>query len=150
MKLRTIFLSAFVVAAPAMPAAGAPNAESSDDYREGYRAGYDDGFQRGYEKGMREGGVAAAPAPSAPPRSTGPITISRAVYGTSSRMCDATRWAARSANGRMSATLDVTNSICGDPSPGDRKSLDVTYVCGTVAKTASANEHRSVYLDCTP
>ena len=50
----------------------------------------------------------------------------------------------------MSANLDVTNSICGDPSPGDRKSLDVTYVCGTIAKTASANEHRSVYLDCTP
>lgn len=40
--------------------------------------------------------------------------------------------------------------MCGDPSPGDRKSLEVTYVCGSVAKTASANEHRSVTLDCTP
>ncbi|HEX7560401.1 MAG TPA: hypothetical protein VF386_14460 [Usitatibacter sp.] len=149
MKLTTMVLSALVAAAPIV-AAGAPNTDSSDDYRDGYRAGYDDGFQRGYEKGMKEGGVAAVPAPSAPPRSTGPITISRAVYGTSSRICDATRWAARSANGRMSANFDVTNSICGDPSPGDRKSLDVTYVCGTIAKTASANEHRSVYLDCTP
>ena len=149
MKLTTIFVSALVVAAP-MAAVGAPNPDSSEDYREGYRAGYDDGFQRGYEKALREGPAVAAPAPMAPPRSTGPITISRAVYGNSSRICDATRWAARSANGRMSATLDVTNNICGDPSPGDRKSLDVTYVCGTVAKTASANEHRSVYLDCTP
>jgi len=54
------------------------------------------------------------------------------------------------ANGRMTATLDVTNDICGDPSPGDRKSLDVTYGCGAIGKTASANEHRSVSLDCSP
>jgi hypothetical protein len=49
MRLTTIFLSALVVAAP-MAAVGAPNPESSDDYRDGYRAGYDDGFQPGYEK----------------------------------------------------------------------------------------------------
>ncbi len=143
-------VTAIVLAAPAMAAGGAPSSENSDDYRDGYRAGYDDGFQRGYEKGLKEGGVVAVPAPPAPSRSTGPITVSRAVYGNGSRICDATRWAARSANGRMSASLDVTNGICGDPSPGDRKSLDVTYVCGTIAKTASASEHRSVYLDCTP
>jgi len=130
-----------------------PGTESDDRYNQGYRAGYDDGFQRGYEKGLREGG-AQAPAPSVapgpPPRATGPITISRAVYGTSSKSCDATRWAARMSNGRASATLDASNSICGDPAPGDRKSLDVTYVCGSIAKSATAYEHRSVYLDCTP
>jgi len=137
-------------------AAQQPNSENSEDYREGYRAGYDDGFQRGYQKGLREsGGVAVAPVPAAPPgpppRSTGPITISRAVYNNGgSRMCDATRWAARMANGRATATLEVSNSMCGDPAPGDRKSLDVTYVCGTIAKTATAYEHRSLYLDCSP
>ena len=126
-----------------------PGAEQ-DDCRQGYRAGYDDGFRRGYEKGMHEARAAAVQAPAPPPPITGPITVSRAVYGSSAHSCDATHWAARNANGRMSASLDVSNKICGDPSPGDRKSLDVTYVCGTIAKTATAYEHRSVYLDCSP
>jgi hypothetical protein len=54
------------------------------------------------------------------------------------------------ANGRSTASLDASNSICGDPAPGDRKQLSVTYVCGTIAKSADAYEHRTVYLDCTP
>ena len=148
-------LAAALAASGAMVAAAegpsGPGTEEPDRYREGYRAGYDDGFQRGYEKGLREGSVQApVVAPGPPPRATGPITISRAVYGTSSKGCDATRWAARMANGRATATLDVSNGICGDPAPGDRKSLDVTYVCGSIAKSATAFEHRSVYLDCTP
>jgi hypothetical protein len=132
--------------------AQAPGSDTSDDYRAGYRAGYDDGFQRGYDKAMREGASAPAPvvAPAAPARASGPITISRAVYGNGSRSCDASRWAARMSNGRATATLDVSNSICGDPAPGDRKSLDVTYVCGSIAKSATGFEHRSVFLDCTP
>jgi hypothetical protein len=149
MKLAAASAAAFAMAAMAQ----APNGNNSDDYRDGYRAGYDDGFQRGYEKAIREAGApppAPVIAPGPPPRSTGPITISRAVYGSSARSCDASRWAARMANGRMSATLDVSNSICGDPAPGDRKSLDVTYVCGTIAKSVTAYEHRSVLLDCTP
>jgi hypothetical protein len=79
----------------------------------------------------------------------GPITVSRAYYGTSSKSCDATRWVARKVNGRRSASFEVTNDMCGDPAKGDRKELEITYVCGTVAKTASAYEHRTVYLDCT-
>ncbi len=157
MKLQALRLAAAFVASGAMAAAAegpsGPGTES-DDYRAGYRAGYDDGFQRGYEKAMRETNTppppAAPVAPVAPPRATGLITISRAVYGTSSKSCDATRWAARMANGRASASLDVSNSICGDPAPGDRKQLSVTYVCGSIAKSADGYEHRSVYLDCTP
>ncbi|HUL56875.1 MAG TPA: hypothetical protein VLT60_07745 [Usitatibacter sp.] len=144
-------LAASAAMAAAAEGPSGPGTESDDRYNQGYRAGYDEGFQRGYEKGLREGSAQApAVAPGPPPRATGPITISRAVYGTSSKGCDATRWAARMANGRASATLDVSNSICGDPAPGDRKSLDVTYVCGSIAKSATAYEHRSVYLDCTP
>ena len=60
------------------------------------------------------------------------------------------RWVARRANGRRTASIDVTNDMCGDPARGDRKELEVTYVCGSIAKTASAHEHRTVYLDCTP
>jgi hypothetical protein len=156
MGLRAMRLFATLAASGAIAAmAEGPSGPGtdSDDYRAGYRAGYDDGFQRGYEKAMREANVpppVAAPAPSGPPRSTGPITISRAVYGTSAKSCDATRWAARMANGRATASLDASNSICGDPAPGDRKSLSVTYVCGTIAKAADGYEHRSVFLDCTP
>jgi len=122
-----------------------------DGYRKGYREGYDEGFRHGYDKAMREmQGAAVSAPPPPPPRSTGPITVSRAVYGSNAHSCEATRWVAHRANGRTTATLDVSNDICGDPSPKDRKQLEVTYVCGTIAKTASAYEHRSVVLDCTP
>lgn len=131
-----------------------PNMGNSEAFRQGYKAGFDDGFSRGYQKALNERGappMAAPPAPPPPPpRSTGPINITRAVYGSGNRICDATRWTRSRAQGRQTASLDVTNNICGDPAPGDRKSLEVTYVCGLIAKTASANEHRSVTLDCTP
>jgi hypothetical protein len=141
-------LGALVLAVSASAARG----QDTPDYREGYRKGYDDGFASGYRKGLEESGRAAAPvpAPPPPPRATGPITVSTAYYGTSSKSCDATRWVARRANGRRSASIEVTNEMCGDPARGDRKQLEVTYVCGSIAKTASAYEHRSVYLDCTP
>lgn len=122
----------------------------SHDYREGYRRGYDDGFASGYRKGLAESSRPAPPAAApAPPHPTGPITVSTAYYGTSSKSCDATRWLARKVNGRRTASFEVSNTMCGDPAPGDRKELEVTYVCGAVAKTASAYEHRTLYLDCT-
>ncbi len=117
-----------------------------DAYREGYQRGYEDGFASGYRKAQEEAGATAA-QPAGP---TGPITVSNARYGTSSRSCDATRYVARRANGRRSYSFEVTNDMCGDPAHGDRKQLEVTYICGSLAKTASANEHRNVYLDCTP
>jgi len=78
----------------------------------------------------------------------GPIHVTGAVYGTSSHNCDGTRFLSRRANGKRSYSFEVTNEICGDPAHGERKSLDVTYRCGEVQKTASANEHRTIYLDC--
>jgi hypothetical protein len=154
MRFKAMRAAAVFAATIAASCAYAQNSDS-DDYRAGYRSGYDDGFQRGYEKGLRESGAQApaqvvAPPPSAPPRSTGPIAISRAVYGNGSHVCDASRWAARMANGRAMATLDASNEICGDPAKGERKSRDVTYVCGSIAKSATAYEHRSLSLDCTP
>ena len=140
-----------VIAILACTTAVSALAQGVDRNSDSYRAGYEDGFDRGYQKGLREGRASAeAPPPAAPPKSTGPITISRAVYGTSSKTCDATRHVARKANGRTMASIDVTNEMCGDPSPGSRKSLEITYICGTIAKTASAYEHRSADLDCSP
>jgi hypothetical protein len=48
----------------------------------------------------------------------------------------------------MDVSFEVTNEMCGDPSHGDRKELAVTYRCGEAIKTAAANEHRNIYLDC--
>ncbi len=149
LPLVTLALALGFAAAPV----AAANGDESADYREGYRRGYDDGFASGYRKGIEEvrraAPPAAAPAPPPPPRPSGPITVSTAYYGTSSKSCDATRWLARKVNGRRSATVSVSNEMCGDPARGDRKQLEVTYVCGTIAKTASAYEHRDLYLDCT-
>ena len=129
--------------------------EVRDAYRRGYERGVERGFERGYRKGFDEGerrGVPAAPPPPPPPPQpvpTGPIRVTGAFYGTSAKNCDATRFVASRANGKRSYSIEVTNNMCGDPARGDRKALEVTYWCGRLSKSASANEHRTIYLDCT-
>jgi hypothetical protein len=124
---------------------------SADENPDSYSKGFKDGWKEGYEQARKE--LGSLQGPSAPVVESKPmpfpITISFARYGDSSRDCDATSYVARRANGRMSVSVDVTNGMCGDPSPGQRKSLDVTYICGNRSKTASAYEHRAVYLDCS-
>ena len=144
---------AAILAALLVAAAGSAFADDEERprdpreaYREGYQRGYEDGFDRGYRKAKEEARAAAAQAP----RPTGPITISSARYGTTSKGCDATRYVARRANGKQSYSFEVSNEMCGDPAHGDRKELQVSYICGSLAKSASANEHRNIYLDCTP
>lgn len=125
--------------------------ERSPDLREAYRRGFEAGFERGYAKGLAESdrrGAAMAPPPPPEPR-LGPIRITGAYYGTSSKNCDATRWLAYRANGKRSYSIEVTNDICGDPARGQRKELNATYRCGDIEKTASANEHRTIYLSCS-
>ena len=148
----------WTAAAAAVVAAAAPAGAQEDppeyrdrgDAREAYRRGYERGFERGYSKGLEDGERrASASAPPPAPKATGPIRVTGAFYGTSSRNCDATRYVASRANGKRSYSFEVSNNICGDPARGDRKSLEVTYRCGGMDKTASANEHRTIYLDCT-
>ena len=120
----------------------------SDDYNDGFRAGYRQGFSEGRKEALREVNT-RPPAPPPPPQVIlGPIRNASAFYGSDSKQCNATHWVGRRADGRMSASVDVENSICGDPAPGQRKSLEIAYTCGSVAKTASAFEHRTAYLDC--
>ncbi|MGZ5079230.1 MAG: hypothetical protein ACXWHZ_06775 [Usitatibacter sp.] len=130
-----------------------PEYRDRAEAREAYRRGYETGFERGYRKGLEDGERRAAPIvappPAAAPPRLGPIRVSGAFYGTSSKNCDATRYVASRANGKRSYSFEVTNNICGDPARGDRKELSVTYRCGEVDKTSSANEHRTIYLDCT-
>lgn len=124
----------------------------SQELREAYRRGYERGYDRGYRKGLesaeRRGPPAAvAPPPNAP---TGPIRVTGAYYGSRERNCEAGRAVARMANGKRSFSFKVTNEICGDPDPGKRKTLEVTYTCGQLQKTASAREHQTIYFDCSP
>ena len=127
--------------------------DQQDAYRRGYERGYDRGYQRGLEEARRGATVApppAAVAPAAPPPLVlGPIKITSAFYGSSSKNCDATRWVARRANGHRSHSFKVTNDICGDPHHGQRKTMEIVYWCGQVSRTASAREHQDVYLNCT-
>ena len=147
--LFTIAIAGMAATAWAQPSGGY---EGSN--RDAYRRGYDDGYQRGFDKGLEEGRRNAPPViieapPPSKPGPTGPITVSSAVYGNGSKSCNAMRFVAPRANGRSTATIDVSNSMCGDPAPGGRKELEVSYICGSYAKSASAYEHRSVFLDCT-
>ena len=133
--MRTAAMLLFARRGRGAPLAGAQDRDTQD-YRDGYRRGYDDGFASGYRKGLEETPRAAPVTPPPPPtlppppRSTGPIAISSAVYGTTSKSCDATRQVARRVNGRLTASFEVTNELCGDPAKGDRKQLEVTYICG--------------------
>ena len=127
--------------------------DQSDAYRRGYERGYDRGFQRGLEEARRSGPAYAAPPPAAvapapPPVILGPIKVTSAFYGSGSKNCDATRYVARQADGKKQHTVNVSNQMCGDPHHGQRKTLEVTYWCGAVSKSASAREHQSVYLNC--
>ncbi len=119
-------------------------AQDSSDYKEGYA----DGFRDGFEKGRRKA-IAEDRGESTSESKGYPITITSAIYGPESgSSCDARRFVGSRANGRRSASIDVTNKMCGDPSPGDRKSLEITYRCGSLVKTTSAYEHRTAYLSC--
>ena len=133
--------------AVALSAAAQPRDERREEaYRRGYDEGYERGYQRGLEEGERRARAALAPVPAAP--RIGPIRVTGATYGSTAHKCDATRYVARRADGKMSYSFEVSNEMCGDPSHGDRKELDVTYRCGDTLKTAAANEHRNIYLDC--
>jgi hypothetical protein len=135
---------ALVLAVLASPAAVAQN-----PYDDGYKRGYKEGFSEGYRKAQQDQQNAPPPVLAPPPVILGPINIQVARYGSSNKICDATRQVRLKAQGKRVASIDVSNSLCGDPDPGQRKELEVSYTCGSVAKTASAYEHRTAYLDCS-
>jgi len=122
----------------------------SPDYQQGYKEGFDQGFKQGYDRAVQDGRVPPPPAVVAPPPvPKRGIEVLRAWYGESERRsCDATGWVMRRFNHRSSASADVTNQICGDPAPGQRKELVVEYMCGAETKRASAYEHRSLSISC--
>ena len=152
------------------------NAVPAGDYQQGFKNGFDAGFKDGYERAMQDirarqameqnaarpqyvapgaaavvGGNAAAPARPAI-RNRG-IVVVRAWYSqegrnTAAGSCELTSRLVREMNGRMHASIDVTNQLCGDPAPGKRKSLKAIYMCGGEEREAEAHEHRALRLSC--
>ena len=120
-------------------------AQDSPDFKDGYARGYREGFDAGYQKAQAEQRHAAEAAAK-----NFPIAVTAATYGPegANERCDASHYFRKEANGRRSVSVPVTNSMCGDPAPGKRKSVEVTYLCGAIAKTATAYEHRSASLSC--
>lgn len=75
-----------------------------------------------------------------------PIAIVRATYGLDSGTSGgAGCFVAPRANGRTSVSVKVSNQICGDPSPGKRKSLNINFLCGNF-ETVAADAHQMVYV----
>lgn len=109
-------------------------AQESPDFKQGRTDGFNDRFDEDYRKGKAEqdGHNAAASISFL-------IAVAGATYRRDSGPSyDAHRFAAPKKNGPRTASISVTNRMCGDPSPGNRKSLKVTYLCGSLAKTTAA------------
>lgn len=126
-----------------------PAMAQSGEYQHGYREGFDRGFKEGYERAQREGGGNPPPGAMVVPVPKRGIVVLRAWYGDEDRRtCNLTGWAARHFNGRTSQSVSVTNELCGDPAPGERKSLTVEYMCGGETRKQTAYEHRTLSLSC--
>jgi hypothetical protein len=131
-------------------------AQSEDAFQAGYRRGYQDGFRDGQRGGAGGNPTYVPPASQSNSfnhRGQGygrvrGLQVLGALYGDGDRDCDATQAVASQFNGRSSAVLKVSNSLCGDPAPGERKSLRVEYLCGQERRSVSSYEHRSLEASC--
>ena len=79
-----------------------------------------------------------------------PIRIIEARYGTDRRTCDATRAVRRACEGESDCSLKAGNELCGDPTPGQVKTLYVTYRCQGQGRSRSVTrtEGKQLGLDC--
>lgn len=77
-----------------------------------------------------------------------PIRIVQARYGTDRRSCDATRAVRRACEGESDCSLKSGNELCGDPTPGQVKTLYVTYRCRGRIRDITRQEGKYLSLDC--
>jgi hypothetical protein len=77
-----------------------------------------------------------------------PIRIIEARYGTDRRSCDATRALRRACEGESDCSLKAGNELCGDPVPGQVKTLYVTYRCRGRVHNVTRMEGKYLGLDC--
>ena len=76
------------------------------------------------------------------------VFIAEATYGIDGRYCDATEALQRSCDGHGRCQVKAGNQLCGDPAKGDRKQLEVDYVCNGSYDSESAWEDRLLVLSC--
>jgi hypothetical protein len=152
------------------------NSVPAGDYQQGFKNGFDAGFKDGYDRAVQDirarqameqnvarpqqqvapGGAAVVGSTAVPVRPAirnRGIVLVRAWYSqegrnTATGACDLTSRLVKEMNGRVSASIDVSNQLCGDPAPGKRKSLKAVYLCGGEEREAEAHEHRSLRLSC--
>lgn len=77
-----------------------------------------------------------------------PIRIVEARYGTDRRTCDATRALRRACEGESDCSLKAGNELCGDPTPGQVKTLYVTYRCRGRVRDVTRTEGKQISLEC--
>lgn len=77
-----------------------------------------------------------------------PLRIVQARYGTDRRSCDATRAVRRACEGESDCSLKAGNELCGDPTPGQVKTLYVTYRCRGRVRDITRQEGKYLSLDC--
>jgi hypothetical protein len=85
--------------------------------------------------------------------SSDPIEIIRAEYGVPGRTCVAgaelARHVSEACGGlRPRCLVSVSTGWCGDPAPGELKTLTVDYKCGETHKRAAAADHTGLELAC--
>jgi hypothetical protein len=85
--------------------------------------------------------------------SSDPIEIVRAEYGVPGRTCVAGPEIARHVSDacgglRPRCLVSVSTGWCGDPAPGELKTLTVDYTCGEKHKRAAASDHTGLELAC--
>src|SRR5262245_48117272 len=98
--MNAALLAFTVLLAQTAPQYGEEEKKGGESRQEAYRRGFKEGFDEGYRKGIEEAdkraqaaaAAATAAAASAAAKPTGPITVSSAVYGTSSKNCNAMRF----------------------------------------------------------
>lgn len=77
-----------------------------------------------------------------------PLRIVQARYGTDRRSCDATRAVRRACEGESDCSLKAGNELCGDPTPGQVKTLYVSYRCRGRVRDITRQEGKYLSLDC--
>lgn len=77
-----------------------------------------------------------------------PLRIVEARYGTERRSCDATRAVRRACEGESDCSLKAGNELCGDPTPGQVKTLSITYRCRGRVHDVTRQEGKYLKLDC--
>ena len=98
--------------------------------------------------GFGSGSGSSRPVTQSAAREDPPLRIVEARYGTDRRTCDATRAVRRACEGESDCSLKAGNELCGDPTPGQVKTLYVTYRCRGRTRNITRTEGKQLGLDC--